>query len=176
MCLGNFSVKCNLSLKHSELKLPESYLWPDKEGLISVTADLFLYFLSQTTNVTNLVNALPKWYKDHFLNSRATVTRATGYRTTGKTVSGLLACLHTEKTEAKAEAKESRLRNRLYCVTPHYGPEHFTQCHFALVSKGSWSLWPNNLFQQVRGVPHRTGCSKQRPKTTNEGGRHTKSI
>lgn len=35
MCLGNLSVKCNLSLKHSELKLPESYLWPDNTcGLV----------------------------------------------------------------------------------------------------------------------------------------------
>lgn len=46
ICLGNLSVKCNLSLKHSELRFPESQFWPDKEGFISVTVGLILYFLS----------------------------------------------------------------------------------------------------------------------------------
>lgn len=46
MCLGKLSAKCNLSLKHSELRFPESQLWPEEEGFISVTLDLILYFLS----------------------------------------------------------------------------------------------------------------------------------
>lgn len=52
-----------------------------------------------------------------------------------------------EKTEVKAEVKESHLRHRLYCVTPHCGPEHFIQCQFALSPKAAefcgWIIYSN---------------------------------
>lgn len=157
------------------------------------------------------MNTLPKWYKKQFLivSTRATVTRATGYRTTGETVSGLLSCLNTGKDKGKSRDETKiifilnsstlnvpckwtiqhststllsppletipswvargsgsqptpprlaqnhlqfdkgcymqmkthhvpswdpchcHLRHSLYCVTPHCGPQHFTQCQSA---------------------------------------------
>lgn len=45
MFLGNLSGKCNLSLKHFELRFPESHFWLEEEDFLSVTGNLFFFYI-----------------------------------------------------------------------------------------------------------------------------------